>query len=383
MHHNKYKCSVKMSDSRRQELFDRLDAISEAYTADNNRGHDRIPYRAPEVRIEVTHPTGGTAQFSIIPRNLSTSGAFFLHGGYLHVGSKCKVHLVDLNDTQHIIIGKVAWCQHAAGSDHIIGVCFDQEIDPRQFVDRALWPESFINAAMGNLQLTGNILYLDDQAIEHKLLAFHLRNTEVDLVPIETIGAALDQIKRRSFDVVICDYHLGNQLTGDKAIRAMFEAGYSGPIILLSAENSPTALEAVKNAGATIIVRKPFDPAMFLQIIADLLESVGATTSDEPIYSELGQQAGMGKMISDYLLQVRKIIEQLNKAIVDDDFNAVRLLCQTLKSTGVGYGFAPLTEAAHEALSNLDASFSVQESNTQLNKLQLLSRRLKLRDNTS
>ena len=376
---NEFSRLAELTAAQREELLDQLDKVSAASAVDNRRAHERMVLRATDVPFTVTHPGGGVGRFLVYARNISAEGMCFLHGGYLHAASHCKIDLVTTTGEQREITGRIVWCKHLTGPHHMVSAHFDQAIDPRDFVDRRHWPKSMVTAAMSQRDLAGRVLFLDDQEIDGDLLALHLRDTAVELVVAGHVGGALDELKRHSFDVVICDLNRGDTL-GEHAIRSMREIGFRGPITVLTVETNPQRIDNANAAGANEVIRKPYDPPTFLKVLSKWLEIAGATTDELPIYSDLGDQPGMAKTIETYIKRVERKIHELRSAIQQDDFETVRGICQTLKATGSGYGFAALTEAADRAMVALDSSNALGESITQIQRLERLAKRLSLRD---
>lgn len=63
----------------------------------------------------------------------------------------------------------------------------------------------------------------------------------------------------------------------------------------------------------------------------------------------------------------------------EDNIEAVRTLLKTFQSTGAGYGFEIVTEAARLALKQIDASGAIAESKDSLRRLQMILTRMKMR----
>ena len=65
------------------------------------------------------------------------------------------------------------------------------------------------------------------------------------------------------------------------------------------------------------------------------------------IPSELARQdASLADLVEDFLGRLPQQIEQLDKALADDDLGALRQAAHQLKGSGGGYGYPALTELA-------------------------------------
>jgi hypothetical protein len=107
----------------------------------NRRIHDRIDYRQFNVSVIIEHPGGSSAQFLVCTRNISVGGLAFLHGGFVHPGSRCKIALPQLNGQHCALLARVVSCRAIDGFVHEIGIKFQHQIDPFEFV-RPAQPES-------------------------------------------------------------------------------------------------------------------------------------------------------------------------------------------------------------------------------------------------
>ena len=130
---------VRLSDSERDHLLDRLDRgaarqplVSEGASIER-RKDPRLEYREVEVPLVVEHPGGGGAWLLVCARNLSAGGLAFIHGGFLHVGSRCRLLLHRLNGERELIGGEIVNCRHVEGALHEFSVRFDRKIELSEF----------------------------------------------------------------------------------------------------------------------------------------------------------------------------------------------------------------------------------------------------------
>jgi hypothetical protein len=131
---------VRLTDSERDRLLDRLDRGASRKprvaqgAAIERRKHPRLEYREADVPLVVEHPGGGGAWLLVCARNLSAGGMAFIHGGFLHVGSRCRLMLHRLNGKRELIGGEIVNCRHVEGALHEFSVRFDHKIEPSEFV---------------------------------------------------------------------------------------------------------------------------------------------------------------------------------------------------------------------------------------------------------
>ncbi len=97
----------------------------------------RYPYHVQEgIEARIDQPAGSTLRCRVKPRNLSSGGICFLHSNYVHSGTACMILLKTLKGEKVLVPGTIAWCKHARGVVHDVGVKFDDEIDVGQFLTR-------------------------------------------------------------------------------------------------------------------------------------------------------------------------------------------------------------------------------------------------------
>ena len=106
----------------------RLDEIPVPRSALERRREERWEYRMSDIAVLVAHPGGGSGRFLVCSRNLSAGGMGFIHGGYLHPGSDCRIALTRPDGSRLAVEGVVAHCRHVEGPHHEIGIRFQEQI---------------------------------------------------------------------------------------------------------------------------------------------------------------------------------------------------------------------------------------------------------------
>ena len=84
---------IHLDNSERGKLLCRLDESPTTLRPTERRREQRWEYRMSDVAVIVQHPGGGSGRFLVCSRNLSAGGMAFIHGGYIHPGSECRVGL--------------------------------------------------------------------------------------------------------------------------------------------------------------------------------------------------------------------------------------------------------------------------------------------------
>ena len=374
-----YHRGLMIGEIQRSELLDRIDEMEANAEKSDGRpssSDERVSFRKPDIAVAAEHPGGGLAHFMVCGRDLSPQNMTFLHCGYLHQNTRCKIELPTIWNGTEAVFGIVKECRHIEGSFHDVRIVFEEPADLRHFIDQGDVLARYMADRTTPTDLMGSILFIDDQEVECRLMTHHLRETRITLKTVNTVEAALDAVQTRPFDVILCDLNLAGT-KGEDAMRALVEAGFNGPIIVLTGETNPTRLKEAKEAGAVAILQKPYDPGKLQGVLAEWLAG-DANGDNGPIFSTMFDNPGMDDLIREYMQHIAQTIQNLRGAMRQDDFETVRTCCQIAKETGGSYGFLPLSEVAEQAIKALDASASIGESTKQLLSLEATAKRLKL-----
>jgi CheY-like chemotaxis protein len=388
MERQPYRDLLRLSDTERKLVLDRLDGgglSREGQSGGSPRGSEkrkqrRWAYRAERIGITVEHPGGGVARYLVSARNLSAGGLSFLHGGFLHPGARCRLNLLRLDGQDEPIDGTIASCRLVEGRIHEIGLKFDRLIDPTlylRFDTSADQGPGEASMELPNLQ--GRVLYLDDSPMELKLLKHHLRATGIDLTVAATPAEALEAFKSRTFEIVMCDLNLEG---GDsvETIRAFRSGGFTGPIVLLTADANSARIDTARQAGASHVLKKPYAPPALFDLMIRLHQEVGAIVEGGRIRSEFEGKQDMVELIEAYVEEAKNTSARLECALRENDLKQARELCLKLSGSASGYGFSSFGEAAAAAVAQLDASKSLPECAQALLRVCLMSRFLSARD---
>lgn len=363
---------VRLSSSERSKLLCRLDEAEIGQRGRDRRRWKRWEYRVSDIALLVQHPGGGTGRYLVCARNLSAGGISFIHGGYLHPGSDCRVMLPRHEGGPLVVGGVVAHCRHVGGAHHEVGIQFVQEVDPTTVLPQNDEGRSAGDQSLELPSLKGDVLVIDQSKTDRRLMSYHLGATGLNLVMAESCGAALQAVGAQEFDVVLCDLNLEGDVV--KMISDIRRGGFRGPVIVMTAENSAARLAEARAAGANEIIGKPFNPISLASLLAEWLK---VPPVDQPIYSSLESKPGMAELIADFIADVQGMAKLIEKAVGRGDVKGLREKCLGLMGSGSGHGFEPLTEAARDALTALDTTQSPKDAVAPLRRVVSVCRRLR------
>jgi two-component system chemotaxis response regulator CheY len=366
-----------LTDAELQALFARLDEVTRPGGKAVKRGRERTHYRVGEVALTIHQPGGGKGYFRAYTRDLSGSGIGLLYGGFLHERTIVDLQLMTTMGEKRTVRGRVTACRHIAGKIHGVGITFLEPIEPRTFIDptRGGARSEGRNAAQ---YVGGTLLHLDDEEMDRELLRLHFRETKIQIMSVCTIKDAVAILTESPIDMVICDLNLQGE-TGEQAIRATRDAGFSGPLLILSTDVAVDRLKKLVPAGATGFMQKPYEPPKLLRTVLDYMAKVEFPVGTDPIFSLLEGAMADVEPVAKYIDQLASRRVQLRKLLGTDQIEPVRQLCGAIQSTAKGYGFPMLADVARIALKKLDGSGSVAESRDALLRMDMIMSRIRLR----
>jgi CheY-like chemotaxis protein len=123
-----------------------------------------------------------------------------------------------------------------------------------------------------------NILYVEDNAINRRLLKAMVEQAGSTLDEAENGLHGLEMIEQNSYDLVLMDLRMPN-MDGMTAIRKIRERGDEKarlPIIVVTADSAPGLRETCIAGGADDFVTKPVTMATLLGAIAKTMMARGA-----------------------------------------------------------------------------------------------------------
>lgn len=131
--------------------------------------------------------------------------------------------------------------------------------------------ESFSEVALKLQEKKFSLLLADDSILARKMVERLINNTKIFAgQPIlhanngkEAVDKVLDSINNgKPIDVVLIDYYMPG-MSGPEAIKLLREQNFKGVIFALTASNSEDNTFKLAEAGADLILPKPFDVNLF------------------------------------------------------------------------------------------------------------------------
>lgn len=353
-----------------RELDAMLDAAEQASakrTGSSKRQARRWKLRGTGVVLTLQGHAGTQTHFLVAPRNLSSSGIGVVHGGFVHIGSRCVVSLRTKAGQTRSVEGRIVKCRLMRASLHDVGIAFTEPINPLDFVDPS-GEGKFNVEKVDAASLTGRVLVIDEDRAMQKLMAHYLRTTKLEATYASDAEAGLQCLVDEP-EVVFVDLHLAGK-DGIDFIKEARSKHFMAPIILLTADTNPSIRARALEAGGTEVLHKPFEQELVLQAIAEHVAAApGPAGVGGLIRSSLDAAPASSELVINYIDELHRNAEALANHIEQSDLAAIRRVIMKIRGTASGHGFEPITNIAADAMTSLDATRSIEKSMPQLQSL--------------
>lgn len=309
---------------------------------------------------------------------LVANGIRVLHGESLPPGTPMTVMLDDRSGHERAITGSVFEARVVDQRLFMVSVRFAKRVELQEYLP-ALIGNSSDPSGDTDLDITGTVLFVEDQPMEQDLVKLHLRRTGIRLRFAANPAEAETILKSEAIDMIVTDLTF-EKGTGEDVMRAAREAGFRGPMLVLTTETQPQRLAKARSAGACEVLRKPYKPQELRHVMKRELRAQGTPAiKDEPIYSTMDNGGEMSKVVAEYIRRIQEKVAELQQSVADGNLHTVQQIATTFKATGVGYGFEDLTTSADRVITGLASSYSIEETMTEINRMVHTARRLKVR----
>jgi CheY-like chemotaxis protein len=348
--------SLRLSQREQQELIARLEAAAAGHRGANLRTEDRLPCHAATCAVATLHhPGGSVANYLVRPRNLSRHGIGFLNGNFVHIGSRCQIHLLRLDKRAQAVSGTVVRCQHVDGLVHEIGVRFDEPIELADFLTsqtQALMTAA-CDASEGQTvevpSLSGRVLYMDRSTDDQELLRLNLQQLGVELFAASDALTAVDILNHQSVDLIITELSVPG-LTAPEFVDLLRAGGYSGPIIALASEAGAEAGPAVPRETFADVFFKPFTLEHLVEWLTPYLGAAGQKEDEAPaacLASTEWHDLQMRPRILGFLGQIEAQVRKLAELVqAGRDVPLLQRLSRELAVAADGHGYAQVSTVA-------------------------------------
>jgi CheY-like chemotaxis protein len=357
---------------RDRKLLTRDPVAQSTFKGADLRARTRHPFqRESGLMVQIQHPGGTVAQFLVQPRDLSSEGMCFLHGGFLYNSTRCIVLMPNAEGKMTSVSGQVVRCRLLFGRVHEIGMHFDEPLKLSNFVCDLVC-DSPVGEGEGtgnSQQFQGTVLVVDDSVDDRELIRFVLGGSGLETVIATTGAQALKSLAQQRFDLIMVDHDLRNGMDGPELIRSIRERGIATPIIGMTADDNIDVTNSLTLAGASFIFAKPFALTELLMVLSMFLH--GSQQTDQPLLSDHWTNPAIRPLILSFLERLESSAARV-RAI--NDVAELRRAAMEIRSTCGSYGYPAITMAANRLIQQIDADAqaSIATINKEISELMTL-----------
>ncbi len=210
------------------------------------------------------------------------------------------------------------------------------------------------------VQLKGRVLLVEDGKDNQRLAMAYLQHTGVEVVIADNGRIAVELVRQSAsgpiFDLILMDIQMP-EMDGYTATRLIRDAGFTMPIIALTAHAMPSDREKALHSGCDEYLTKPIERTSLWKCLGAFLPAgrtidakghamssdsrrgatLTSTRADDQVIKTI-----LGEYIDGLPATVGNMIQMLESA----DLDALNATAHQLKGSGGGYGFPGITELA-------------------------------------
>lgn len=198
----------------------------------------------------------------------------------------------------------------------------------------------------------GRVLVADDTPTLRDLVALYLRHAGVDVTTVENGRLAVERAAREKFDLVLMDIRMP-ELDGVDAMRELRAAGYTIPVVAVSANAMKEDQTAYLDAGFSGFLVKPIVREQLLAVLDRYLKRADPGDSKEappiaPNYLDPDDEhdAAIQSVIENFVARLPDYCTRIRAHIRNRDWLAARELSHQLQGMGSAMGYPQVTEVA-------------------------------------
>lgn len=230
------------------------------------------------------------------------------------------------------------------------------------------------------LKAEGKLLLAEDNPDNQKIILFHLKNSGLKIEVANNGLEAKQKALADSFDLILMDMQMP-LCDGYAATAHLRQAGYSAPIIALTANAMKHDREKCISAGCSEYLSKPISPDLLIKTIKKyLIQNKSDTSSrkenqnndlllvNEPENDFLDSISGdpeFLQIVDEFVSRLPSRSEDLMHSIREGNIGRVKTISHQLKGSAKMYGFPEISDLAHE----IENSINKEDSIIRLNNL--------------
>ncbi len=350
--------TLRLSAEEQAAVMAELDRRAGQRSHPGRRAFHRQPYRGRPVTALLRQPGGTVTSFAVKPHNVSCGGISFLHGGFVHTGTTCRLTLRALDGTQTEVSGMVVRCRLIRGRIHEVGVAFDSPIDLRRLLP-AVQAEQTHAESEHLPHFLGRLLYVDlaGSSQEHgepaELLTAMSAEFGLHLDCVHDVESASQRMNDSPYDLVLVRLPL--PAGAPNVVAALRRSGFAGPLVALvdqerTEEDSALQEEAAAwGAGCDCVLATPITFERLGELFDDfLLRDYDSDAETRPLVSLHWSKTRMRPLILKFVSRLPDDLRTLERLVRAGQEAGFHQACRRLISAAETYGYPQVATALRE-----------------------------------
>jgi len=375
---SRYMIRSRIPPKVQEAILAELDRQARTYHGVNRRQDNRMDYRPEDgVWVKLTHPTGLVVDLVVVPRDISRRGISFLHGSFVHIGTRCVLNLQSVSGEQINVSGSVLRCHYLTSGVHEVTVKFDGPISLNEVLCLC---SKHKNEAKSNVRLVEDkdllsyrVLYVEDSADDRQLARHIMTQLGIQVYLASNGDEALKLIPTTPIDMVLTDVYLPG-MSGLELAERLRSTGFTAPIVMVTADESHQVATEAMEKGCDALLTKPYSKADLKEILSTHLNVGGCGVDSAPLFSTKWSDAAMQPIILEYLGRLEDKIRLIEQALAQRDMRSLDAICLEIKGSAEGYGFAKISRVARELHLGGSPDITMDHSRRQIDRLVRLCR---------
>ena len=355
--------TVGLSERGLDKVLDALDARdvdAPPRAALVRRRFSRWAFREERVDVVIQHPGGSEAMLQLACRNLSKGGISVLHSSFVYPGAACVVNLPCRGGGATPIPGRVTRCEHIRDVLHELGVKFDKEINPRDFVEPRPLDSRLLLERVDRLVLTGRIVIAEPSAGERQLIRRAARRARATTVEVSTGAEAIEEAGKDAVAIVAA-LDLPD-MPGPGLATAAAAAGVDVPVIVTGERPTGAVCRTLGLHPIAAFLPRPLDENTLHRAFAEFC------TEERPASNAVQNARAV------FIHQSSTVALQLDRARRRGDAAEVFSVAERLADSAAKLGFGPLGEVANDVAEKLSTEMTIEAAGRELARLVELCR---------
>ncbi len=254
-----------------ERLIEKLNDDSDYSKPDPQRVFSRVAFVDPFVRVLIEGENSVRREMILACRNLSRGGVGLLHSTFMYPGTQMTVFLQRFDGTSPGLRGKVVRIQHRGGVVHEIGVKFDREINPRDYMSNDITDVSPSFERVAPEKLKGDVLFVNSSDEIKAQARQFLLETSLKFRFVDTLADAMTECDKPQ-DMILIDLDF-KEMSGPELIKKMRIHGINCPIALIGTPGLGLSKSMVKVCGADSLIKTPMTQDALLRTLGEFILS--------------------------------------------------------------------------------------------------------------